>query len=505
MEKTAIQTPFIKKFKTRNYHCIYDVNSHQFLRVDPVIYDIIDEIGDNGKDNGVEHIVDRFKDRHNSADIRRGYELIRQMQREKDIFSPHKPDITSGITCVEQVQHMLRSGLGQLILETTERCNLRCKYCVFSGRYEHARAHGKCDMTMDTAKKAVDFFSARSKDSADDMPAITFYGGEPLLRFDFIKQVIEYARARMKSRDVLFSFTTNGTLLGTQEVREFLVRNNIHITVSLDGPEDIHDRYRVFANGRGAFARVLNNLEQLKRYNPEYFTRRVSINAVIAPPYDFESMIDFFYKGPLFAGMEGHINFSAVDPYETTFFQDFHLKEHAKNDRKEMDKLLMRYQQAMIAGIYQRLTMEKQLFLKHFHQISYRKMNRLDRWFPPAGTCMPGQRRLFVDTKGKFFMCERVGSNYEIGAVEQGFDYRKIYHFFEEYDRFFADCKYCWALRLCNKCFNVVRKGDKLDKQRKETFCRDTLARLEKYLVVFSEITEQNPDAFKVYEDVTVA
>jgi uncharacterized protein len=363
-------------------------------------------------------------------------------------------------------------------------------------------------MTFDVAKKAVDFYIERAGGQPDDFPAITFYGGEPLLRFDLLKQVVQYVKARLKDKKTWFSFTSNGTLLGRKEIMEFLVENNVSLSVSLDGPKSIHDRYRRFGNNRGTFDRVMTNLERLKEYNPEYFTRKVAFSVVLSPPYDFAGIIDFFYKEALFEGVNGIRNrprFNPVDPYETTFFNDLHLEDYQAAFRQEIGSLMDNYRSAMIAGTYDELTMEKELFVKSFHRIAFRKMTDLGDSFRPRGTCIPGQRRIFVSVDGTFYMCERVGSNYRIGDIHKGFDYERIYEYFQEYDRFFKDCGSCWALRLCGKCFNNIRKGDRFDIERREDFCRGMKKSIEKQLTVFSEIIERNPGAFHVYDDVSVS
>lgn len=101
-------------------------------------------------------------------------------------------------------------------------------------------------------------------------------------------------------------------------------------------------------------------------------------------------------------------------------------------------------------------------------------------------------------------MCERVGSNYEIGNINEGFEYRRIYVFLEKYAEFFKDCKYCWALRLCMKCFNSIRRGEDFYEKRKESLCKDNLYIIERNLIDYCEIRENNPHAFKPFDNIYV-
>jgi len=129
---------------------------------------------------------------------------------------------------------------------------------------------------------------------------------------------------------------------------------------------------------------------------------------------------------------------------------------------------------------------------------------KYEMFYPPRGSCFPGTRRLLVDVTGRFFMCEKVGSNYPIGDVEKGFYYGEILNFYESYDRFFQECADCWALRLCTKCFNSIRKGAEFDLERKKMFCRKQIKRIEENLISYCKILEQNPSAFKFYENAKV-
>ena len=153
---------------------------------------------------------------------------------------------------------------------------------------------------------------------------------------------------------------------------------------------------------------------------------------------------------------------------------------------------------------YLNLTIEKQIFGKELHRIHTREMNYLSDRFAPQGQCFPGKRRLFVSAKGKFYMCERVGNNYEIGDVKNGFDYNRIYDFFIKYEKFFKKCKDCWALRLCSKCFNNVRHGENLNETRRDSLCNARLFSLERNLIDYCEIREKNQDAFKPLEEIRV-
>jgi uncharacterized protein len=492
----VFNTPFIKRIKTDNYSYIYDVNSNEIFRLNEIIYDIIDL-----SNKGLDFIVSKFIHKYNREDLVKYFNEIKKA-RKKNFYSDFRPEISSGIKSADDVKYLLKTGLKQIILDLTTRCNLRCKYCTFSGHYLYQRTHGNSDMTIEKAKKAIDFFIEKSKNNQnEESPAVTFYGGEPLLRFDLIKYVIELIKTYGLFEKYKYSLTTNGILL-TDEVLDYFVKNNISILVSLDGSKDQHDRYRVFSNGRGTFDKIMRNLRKVKKYSEEYFERNISFNAVITPPYDFEKFIHFFFKNKLLSPIKHKMTINFVDSYATNFFDEYNLVNERRNLSKEMNKLLDKYKNALINGTYEKLTIEKHLFLRDFYNISARLKEMLDKKFPPLGSCVIGRRRLFVNTAGKFYMCEKVGENYEIGNINKGFDYIRIFNFYKKYDEFFEDCNYCWALRLCKKCFNNVNKKERLCKKRKEKLCEQIKKNIERNLIIYCEIIEKNPNAFEVFKGV---
>ena len=154
------------------------------------------------------------------------------------------------------------NDLSQLILQVTQQCNLRCAYCAYSGIYEGHRVHQNKRMSFELAKRGIDFFikHSREKDSID----IGFYGGEPLLEFDLLKKCTEYARGLVEGKELTFGLTTNGTLL-KDEIAEYLVENDFRIGISLDGPKREHDINRRFANGKGSFDTIIQNVKRLKK------------------------------------------------------------------------------------------------------------------------------------------------------------------------------------------------------------------------------------------------
>lgn len=267
------KAPFVFCFKTENKKYVYDVNTNKVFEVDRVLHDIINEYG-------TMPLTDLFKkygSKHTKKEIERAYIEIGEAQKEGffSAFRPHK--IAYGIELKEALREL---KCEQLTLNLTENCNMRCSYCIYSGKYKKQRIHSKRYMSEKTALKAVDYFL---NNCANEI-YVGFYGGEPLLAFKQMKEVVEYIKSKT-DRIINFSLTTNGTLFN-EEIIEFFVRNKFSVTVSLDGPKRVHDRYRKYINGRGTFQRVMKNLKRIKDFDPVYYVQRVLFSVVNAPPIE---------------------------------------------------------------------------------------------------------------------------------------------------------------------------------------------------------------------------
>jgi uncharacterized protein len=153
--------------------------------------------------------------------------------------------------------------LQTIVLNVTNQCNLSCQYCYEFGEDKLATPEGKPKfMEWETAKSSVEYLFAESQGRKS--VHITFFGGETLMNFPLLKQVVEYARARAEELQVKldFSLTTNATLL-TPKIIEYLAANAIGVTVSMDGPKEMQDKFRVFSNGRGSYDIIKPKVQNL--------------------------------------------------------------------------------------------------------------------------------------------------------------------------------------------------------------------------------------------------
>lgn len=351
------------------------------------------------------------------------------------------------------------SALSNLILVLTRNCNLRCSYCIYSGHYDGFPLLDKSIMPWETAKKAVDNFfllndTAYFNSIGDRKLDIGFYGGEPLLRSDLLKKVVNYARSIYRLRHKLhFSFTSNLTHL-SDEMARFMVKNSIGVQCSLDGPEDEHDRYRRFASGKGTFKVVRRNLERLRSLDEDYFNKYVQVLVTINGNTDLEAVMRFFddpkTKTPAIA---------FVNTIRSLSTGNFH-KKHPY-DPKRLEKLNNKVLDEYFYRKRKRIPVPQGSFLYHFIEDSllttYGRIMKLGDSCATqfTGACQPG-RRLTVSPDGNFHMCERITEDFAIGNVQEGLNFEKCLQVMKKYYSSLPSCQNCWARGLCHLCFAVV-------------------------------------------------
>lgn len=188
--------------------------------------------------------------------------------------------------------------LRSLNIALTERCNFRCRYGVYSGAFSRRRTHSDKTLSLENGRQIVDWFVRYS--AAEPEVALGFYGGEVLLEFATLKNLTAYAERRLGARLVRVGFTTNGAAL-TPEICAYIQANDkIKISVTLNGPAEIHDRDRVFADGAPSFAVVERNVRRLASALGASFSSRVVFLANYSTWAERSRILRFFRTHPIF-------------------------------------------------------------------------------------------------------------------------------------------------------------------------------------------------------------
>ncbi len=474
------------KFYRRSKFYIYDPRSSIFAEVDENTYRFVYNLWYGGKDETDPETLTKVK------------RELEKLKRETGFLSvkkgePYFTEVAFPYS-KEEIRDRLENNLSHIILEVTQDCNFRCRYCVYSGVYSDERTHRTVQMSDDTALQALLFLKKRSATSRSIR--IGFYGGEPLMNFRLIKFVVKRAEELFRDRKIKFTVTTNGSLL-KGEIAKFFVRNNFFVFVSIDGPAEIHDRYRVFPDGRGTFKKVVENLKRLKEIHPDYFAKKVGYITVLAPPVKLAEVIEFFNTWEL--KTEAPHFLTLVDPVGTDFYHKYMTPEDRKTYSTEFEKLARRDLDNLI---YSGTPGKFSDFLIHFDDMTKfhnRKWGKIGSVLYISGFCIPGHDRLFITPDGGLYPCEKVHTHFKIGDLKNGFYYEKIYKTIEKIldIRREMGCLNCWLGRLCSMCFAKVIRNETVRKDLIEKECRKNRKKWEKILSHYVELYERNPAVFE--------
>ncbi len=478
-EEVIVLNSFIHLFKTPGGHYLYDVNKNVILGLSEDQYEILDYKNSHDSDNFTSQSSAQALE---SIDHLRNLGFLSE-KRPKEMYHPLNDTILSH----------LNNKVNMITLQITKQCNLRCKYCVYSGDYEN-RVHSNEKMTLDTAKKGIDFYIEHSKDNEKGF--LAFYGGEPLLEFEFIKKCIEYFEERAEGKNIHINLTTNATLL-TKEIVEYFNKHDVHLLISLDGSSEVHNRNRVYRDDKGTFEKVMENIEMIKAKFPHYLSNNIAFNAVLDPQNDFSCVNNFFTdfelakEASVMASeitnlyrkdtVKASVNYISEIEYE--IFKIF-LSKLGYLDEKYTSKLLSRqYSERKIR--YGLLKMRQELPDKVHH----------------GGPCVPGAQRLFVDVDGNFYPCENVSEaspHMKIGNVDDGFNIDKIRTLLNVGKISENKCKNCWALTFCDLCAAAADENDGLSTEKKISRCSDVIYTADRILKDICTLKEFGADLGEV-------
>jgi len=494
MKYKNYDNPFIMKFKTEDDFYIYDVNTNEILKVDEVVYSIIDDI----HRFSLNKIIRKWENRFKEIEIGRALEEVHRSRRDDNLFSRKRPvEIKpyGGRAIKAQIEEAVYQ---HLILNVTENCNLRCKYCVYGGKYPNRRIHSPKRMTRQIAEKALDLFLVKSNAIAE--AHIGFYGGEPLSNFDLIRYCVAYVEDRQSSK-YLYSMTTNGTLLNEQ-MMDYLIGKEFKLRISLDGPKEVHDQYRLNRMGQGTWDKVMSNVERLYVKSPKYFEKHVSIISVVATDNYMMKAKEFFEKHQLLSKVGVSASYPNYTP-NWLFDEELPVVEDWSNcGRPE----LLRQCEANLIEKNGLTRFLERFFELEFYQIYNRNVCA---GFPAGihmnGCCFPGQRRLFVSCDGTLFVCERLDDGYPLGSVDEGLRVENIKKLIEDYQELSFTCLNCWAVRFCPKCFASFFSSGKFDKTLRDDDCQAYKNDLEQTFILYYKVLEQNPRAFHFMKEVTLS
>lgn len=448
------------------------------------------------KDNSRQQVISILMKHYSIQEIETEYDLI-QKSVESGCFY-RETELSNKMTfSIEDIKNFIESNSHVLLLSVTDSCNLRCKYCIYSEAYQLTKNKSDKKMTINIAIKAVDTYLQIIQKEMISNPIkkfyISFYGGEPLLNFPLITKVIDYVNKIHPNR-FEYNITTNGILLKQPQVNE-LIKRNVNILVSLDGPREEHDRLRVDISKNGSYDKIIHNLNFIREYDYEFFKNKVSIAAVYDYGTDIISCAEYF-KSQTDKGEMPPIRYvNRVSSNNTNYYNSFSRENVIEFEKKlhlaEQNFIddSSPYLNALIGSLYLLITLRKRI------------ADIMPADMPTGGSCIPGQK-IYVDTDGTFYSCERVGVHNPIGDIYNGLNYENIFKLIREYKKeIMPHCISCPVSRICTNCMSTFdnEKGF----EYKAGVCADTRVSIKKLLIKYSELLEDKPD-FSYINDALV-
>jgi len=250
----------IHKFSMKGTNIVVDVNSGAVHVFDDLSYEILDYY----KKYDNEKIIEMLSDRYDKLEIKEALEEIQSLEKDGQLYSE---DIYKDHLPVGDAKPVVKA----LCLHISHDCNLRCKYCFAStGDFGRHRSV----MSPEVGKKAIDFLLRESGGRRN--LEVDFFGGEPLLNFDTVKEIVNYALEKEKeyNKHFRFTITTNAVLLN-EDHKKFINEHMSNVVLSIDGRPEVNDRMRFRIDGTGTYKDILPKIKDMaeSRNQTNYYVR----------------------------------------------------------------------------------------------------------------------------------------------------------------------------------------------------------------------------------------
>ncbi len=445
----------IHKFKAKDVNILLDVNSGAVHVIDDVVYDLLDFAEPPFSEECPGQVVESLSGSYSEEEIREAYSDILELYQNRLLYSE---DVYGDFA-----ETAVESPIKALCLHIAHDCNLRCKYCFAStGDF----GTGRKLMPFEIGKAAIDFLIEHSADREN--LEVDFFGGEPLMNFEVVKQLVAYARSREEECHKQFRFTntTNGMLLN-DDVIQFINQEMYNVVLSIDGRREVNDRLRVRVDGSGSYDRIIDNYRKLvqKRGEQEYYVRGTYTRYNL----DFSEDVLHLYE----AGFDQ----ISVEPVMESPDVEYAIKQEDLDQiYAEYDKLVERIQEIKKQG--------GNINFFHF-------MIDLDQGpcvIKRLRGCGSGNEYVAVTPDGDIYPCHQfVGhEEYRMGNLEDGSFNRDIKHEFagcHVYSK--PSCRECWARFYCSggcNANNYIFNGDIHDSY--ELSCQIMRKRLESAILL---------------------
>lgn len=353
---------------------------------------------------------------------------------------------------------------------TTTKCNLRCSYCCYSGAYRNVRSHGDESMTNDDIDDILKFIS---QVTGNKEVTLDFYGGESLLELSTIKYCVVSAIRHWGDR-VHFELSTNGVLLIPSTVN-WLVANDFTILLSLDGTKEFHDRQRMTQDGRGTFKKIKDNLWYIRERFPDFLDKKVLLLMTVMDISELPAIAEEWEKDDLLCRMQP-TRISSVSPNYSMGVNLLNKEETVESFYRLLDFYVQHRNYRVL----------KVFFERRLAEWIQRPIFTLDSPITPP-TCVPNNRKLYIDTKKDVGICEKTPDTLRIGNTRDGISWGKVNKTANALATIIKQrCGSCVVARFCDVCPAVLDLSD----SEMDVYCHNQRIMQEVKFLMFCELAE---------------
>ena len=412
------------QYQLNGYNIVLDTASGSVHAVDEVAYDIIAMYKNASREEIVNAILEKYKGREDvtEADVLECIDDVASLEAAGKLFSedPYEKLATD--------YKNNSSVVKALCLHVAHTCNLNCSYCFASqGKYHGERAL----MSFEVGKQAFDFLVEHSGTRRN--LEVDFFGGEPMMNFEVVKQLVAYARSieKEKNKNFRFTFTTNGVLLD-EEVMDFLNAEMSNVVLSLDGRPEVHDHFRRDYAGKGSYDVIVPKFKRLveKRGGKGYYVRGTFTHANVDFTNDILHMADLGFTE---LSMEPVVC-PPTDPYALT--------------KEDLPKLFEQYE--ILACEMIKRKKEGRPFTFYHYMLDLKNGPCIYKRITGCGS---GTEYMAVTPWGELYPCHQfVGDEkYSLGNVWDGVKNTAVQDEFRSCNAYAREaCKDCWARLYCS-------------------------------------------------------
>ena len=412
-------------YKLGGLNIVIDVYSGAVHVVDEVAYDLIEMYESKSREEIVEEIYNKYSktEEITRSEVEECFDQVEELKESGQLFTEDKFEAIAG-----DLKRKSAGVVKALCLHVAHTCNLNCSYCFASqGKYKGERAV----MSFDVGKRALDFLVENSGTRRN--LEVDFFGGEPLMNFDVVKQLVAYARSIEKAagKNFRFTLTTNGMLVD-DDVIDFCNKEMNNVVLSLDGRKEIHDRFRVDYAGNGSWDRIVPKFQKFvkARGDKEYYMRGTFTHANPDFLKDIQQMLDLGFTE---LSMEPVVC-AEGDPSELT----------------EEDLPIVFDQYEKLAELMIERRKEGRPFTFYHYMIDLKGGPCI---YKRVSGCGSGTEYMAVTPWGDLYPCHQfVGDEkFKLGDIWNGVQNKEIQNEFASCNVYaHPECKDCWAKLYCS-------------------------------------------------------